>query len=383
MDLEFNSHQEELRSSVRAVLEKECPTALVRSLVESGDYSPAAELWKKMVELDWPALVVPEEYGGIGFGFVDLAVVIEEMGRVIAPGPFLASVTQFLPAVREAGTEDQRRHFLGALASGAVTGTLAVVDEGRTWAPSEVTMEARPAGDGWIVNGEKRHVVEGGRVDEIVVAARLTDTTGEVGICLLVVPAELTRARPVQAFDASRQLATIEFDSVHVGPDRMLGPPGQAGAGLRRAVEEATAALALETVGTCQSIFDIAIEHAKTRQQFGVPIGSFQAMKHKFADMLVSLERARALCYVSAAAVAEDDERRPLAVSMAKAAAGDCQRHLAQEGIQSLGGIGYTWEHDMHLFVKRAKTGGALLGTAREHRAVVAEHIGLTAPATI
>jgi alkylation response protein AidB-like acyl-CoA dehydrogenase len=136
-------------------------------------------------------------------------------------------------------------------------------------------------------------------------------------------------------------------------------------------------AVALETVGTCQAIFDIALDYAKVRHQFGVPIGSFQAIKHKFADMLVALEKARATAYFAALTIAEDDDRRALAASMAKAAAGDCQRLVAQEGVQVLGGIGYTWEHDMHLYVKRAKTGDALLGTARQHRARVAQLIGL------
>src|SRR5205814_5998980 len=140
---------------------------------------------------------------------------------------------------------------------------------------------------------------------------------------------------------------------VRVTPDRVLGQPGRAGVGLSRAVEQATVALALDAVGACQSIFDIALDHAKQREQFGVPIGSFQAIKHKFADMLVALEKARATAYFAAATIAEDDDGEPLAVAMAKAAVGDAQRLIAQEGIQTMGGIGYTWEHDMHLYVKR------------------------------
>ena len=165
-----------------------------------------------------------------------------------------------------------------------------------------------------------------------------------------------------------------------VDDDRALGVPGRrrdtASPNARRSRRPPSRS-ALETVGTCQSIFDLALDHAKTREQFGVPIGSFQAIKHKFADMLVALERARATCYFAALTIAEDDDRRALATSMAKAAAGDCQRLVAQEGIQILGGIGYTWEHDMHLYVKRAKAGDALLGTAGRHRLKVADLIGL------
>jgi alkylation response protein AidB-like acyl-CoA dehydrogenase len=158
-----------------------------------------------------------------------------------------------------------------------------------------------------------------------------------------------------------------------VDGDRVLARPDR----LSRAVEEATVALALETVGTCQAIFDMTLDYAKNREQFGVPIGSFQAVKHKFADMYVALERARATAYFAAVTIAEDDERRTVATSMAKAAVGDAQRLIAQEGIQTLGGIGYTWEHDMHLLVKRAKSGDALFGTAADHRAKVADHLGI------
>jgi alkylation response protein AidB-like acyl-CoA dehydrogenase len=179
-------------------------------------------------------------------------------------------------------------------------------------------------------------------------------------------------------FDLSRVVGTVELRDVRVGADRMLGEPGPAlAAALQRAIEEAVAALAIELVGTCQSIFDVTLEYAKQREQFGVPIGSFQAIKHKFADMVILLERARATGYFAALTIAEDDDRRSLATSMAKAAAGDAADRIAKEGIQVHGGIGYTWEHDMHLYVRRAKSSSLLFGTAREHRARVADLIGV------
>jgi alkylation response protein AidB-like acyl-CoA dehydrogenase len=360
VDLEFTDDQQELRSSVRSFLERECPMTLVRSVVEKG--ASADELWAQMVELGWPALTVPADYGGVGSGFVELAVVAEELGRVVAPGPFLATVTQFVPAVRHAGTPEQQARFLGSVAAGEITGTLAVGG----------AVAARPADGGWSLTGSVRHVVDGDRADELAVAARVDDGWG-----LFVVPAASVRATPENALDQSRRLATIELDGSVVDDERALGVPGGAETALDRAVEEAIAALAVELVGTCQSIFDVAIDYARERHQFGVPIGSFQAIKHKFADMVVALERARATAYFAAATVAEEDDRRPLAVAMAKAAAGDAQRLIAQEGIQILGGIGYTWEHDMHLYVKRAKSGDALLGTSSHHRARVARLLGL------
>ena len=360
MELEFSDDQQELRSTARSFLEQECPISLVRSVVEKGP--PADELWAQMVELGWPALTVPSEHGGLGLGFVELAVLLEELGRVVAPGPFLATVTQFVPAVRHGGTPEQQARFLAPVAAGEMTGTLAVGGD----------LTARPIDGGWAISGSLRHVVDGEQAGEVALAARLDDGWG-----LFVVPGSEVRASAETTLDASRRLATLALADVVVDDDRALGVPGGAEHALDRAVEESIAALALEMVGTCQSIFDVALDHAKTREQFGVAIGSFQAIKHKFADMLVALERARATAYFAAATVAEEDERRPLAVAMAKAAAGYAQRLIAQEGIQIMGGIGYTWEHDMHLYVKRAKSGDALLGTATHHRARVARLLGL------
>ena len=375
MDLEFTADQEELRTSVRAVLARECPPSFVREIVEKG--ASADDLWAAMVDLDWPALTIDPEYGGLGLGFVELAVVVEELGRAIAPGPFLPTLSQFVPAIREAGSTEQQRRFFGDVVAGRITGTLAVAEESGSWAGEDVTLVARSQGDGWILHGSKHYVADGATANELVVAARLDGTDGPDGLALFIVPREAVAASSLQTLDASRQYASVHLDGVTVGPDRTLGEPGRCAPVLARVVEEASTALALEMVGTCQSIFDIALNHAKTREQFGSPIGSFQAMKHKFADMFVALESARAVCYFASATLAENDERRSLAVSMAKAAAGDCQRLLTQEGIQTLGGIGYTWEHDMHLYVKRAKSGDAVFGTARQHRARVATLAGL------
>ena len=366
MDLEFGAERDELRAAVASVLARESPPALVRGVVEGT--ASFEGLWTRMVALDWPALTVPEDCGGLGGGFLELAVVAEELGRVLAPGPLFATATQFVPVVRELGTPAQRERFLGAVAAGSLRGTLALAEH--SWRLDDVNATARSTGEGWVLNGRKRFVVEGGRADEIAVVAR----EGDGRLAVWIVPGTAVRATTLDAVDRSRQLAELALDDLPVGPDRRLGSPGtDAGPGLERAVAEATTALALETVGTCQTIFDLALQYAKDRVQFGVPIGSFQAVKHKFANMLIALERARACCYFASATIADDDDRRPLAVAMAKAAVGDCQQLLAQEGIQTLGGIGYTWEHDMHLYVKRAKTSGALFGTAREHRRSVAD----------
>ena len=328
-----------------------------------------------MVELGWPALTVPERDGGLGLGMVELAVVLEELGRVMAPVPFLATVAQFAPVVRELGDDATARPLPGRRRRGHGTGTLAITEAGGSYDPARVGATATPDGDGYVLAGTKQAVVDATTVDEIVVVARLAGTRLTEGWRRrrrgrVRRPARRRRGRGHRRARREPQRSrTVTSTAPASAPERVLGTPGPAvAAGLRRALEEATVGLAVEMVGTCQTIFDVTLEYAKQREQFGVPIGSFQAIKHKFADMLIALERARATGYFAALTIAEDDERRALAAASAKVAAGDCQRLLAKEGIQIHGGIGYTWEHDMHLYVRRVKSGAQLFGTARDHR---------------
>ena len=376
MELEFSADQDELREGVRAMLVRECPMSLVREVVEEG--ASVDGLWKHMVDLGWPALTIAEEHGGLGLGAVELAVVVEELGRVAAPGPYLSTVTQFVPVVREAGTPDQQARFLAPVAEGTTTGALALAEPTAAFEPADVTTTATEAGDGWTLRGHKDAVLGGATADEIAIVARVEGTSGDDGVGVFVVPSDDLNITAMTALDMTRGLARIDLDGTTVASDRVLGEPGPAVAtAVRRAVEESVAALALDTVGVCQTILDVTLEYAKHREQFGVPIGSFQAIKHKLADMLVVLERARATGYFAALTIAEDDERRSLAASTAKVAAGDCERKMGKEGIQIHGGIGYTWEHDMHLYVRHAKANGLLLGTAADHRARIADLLGV------
>jgi len=375
MELEFTSDQDDLRASIRAVLVKESPVSLARSVVEQGARPDA--LWSTMVELGWPALTIPDADGGVGLGMLELAILAEELGRVIAPGPLLPTISQFVPAVREAGTPEQQARWLAPVAAGELTGSLALAETTGSFDPIAVAATVGFDGDEAVLSGTKRYVVEGDAVDELVVVCR-TDAPGDAGVRAVVVPVAATSTTLVHTFDASRRLAHVTLDGVRVGLDRVLGDrDASAATALRRAIEEATVSVALEMIGTAQTIFDTALEYAKHREQFGVPIGSFQAIKHKFADLLVALERARSLGYFAALTIAEDDPRRTSATSVAKAAAGDCQRMLAKEGIQILGGIGYTWEHDMHLYVKRIKSGDPLFGGGAWHRARIADLLGV------
>ena len=375
MELEFSTDQEELRDSIRAVLAKESPVALAREVVETGRAPDA--LWSTLTELGWPALTVPEECGGIGLGPIEAGILAEELGRVIVPGPLLATVTQYVPIVREAATVAQQSQVLGAVARGEVRGTLALAEAAGSYDPSDVAATATPDGDGFALAGTKAFVIEAAAADEIAVVVRLAGTSGDDGLTVVVVPGTEVEIRPVHAIDGSRGVADVILDGARVSRDRVLGSPGAAGPAVRRAAEEAAVGLALETVGTCQAIFDVTLDYAKNRRQFGVPIGSFQAIKHKFADMVIALERARATGYFATLTIAEDDERRTMAAAVAKAAAGDCQRLLTKEGIQIHGGIGYTWEHDMHLYVKRAKSNDAFFGGTAWHRARIASRLGV------
>jgi alkylation response protein AidB-like acyl-CoA dehydrogenase len=372
MELEFTIDQEELRDAIRSVLAKESPVSLARAVVEHGRRADA--LWATVTNLGWPALTIAEPDGGIGLGMVEAGILAEELGRVIAPGALLPTVTQFVPAITQAGSADQRAEFLGRVAAGTCRGSLAIAERTGSFDPAGVETTITTTGTGAVVNGAKRFVVEGDGVDEIVVVGRAPRTRGVDGVLAAVVPADAVAIEPARSLDDTRRFAHLRLDGVEVDETRVL--TGGAAA-LARAVEEATVATALEIVGTAQTIFDVTLEYAKQREQFGVPIGSFQAIKHKFADMIIAVERARATAYFAALTIAEDDPRRASATSVAKAAAGDCARLLGKEGIQIHGGIGYTWEHDMHLYVKRMQSGAALFGSASAHRARIAELLGV------
>ena len=371
MQLDFTPDQDELRESVRSVLVKECPTTFVRAhvdhVVRAEPSTAGSDLFATLAALDWPALTVPEASGGVGLGAVELAILAEELGRVMALGPMLTTVAGFVPVLRETG--EAGASLLGAVAHGQVRGGFAAADDGGVWSPGSVQASASVDGDHVRLSGAKRYVICADEIDELAVVVRV-----DGALAVAVVPSESLVVEPVRSLDASRSIGHVELDGVVLPPERLLTISDD---GIARATDEMAVAFALELVGTCQSIFDTALQYAKERHQFGVPIGSFQAVKHKLANMLVAVERARAVAIYAVATIEDDSDRRPLAAAMAKAAAGECQKLVAQDGIQLLGGIGYTWEHDQHLFVKRAKAGDALLGTAAAHRARIADLLGV------
>jgi alkylation response protein AidB-like acyl-CoA dehydrogenase len=376
MDFAFSEEQEMLRSSTRDFLAKEVSSKVVRKLMEAdGAYDEG--LWRKISGLGWTALGIPEQYGGVGT-FLDLIVVLEEAGRALMPGPFFATMGLAVPALIEAGTEAQKKEVLGAIAAGSARATLALTEPSGRWDAGAVTLAAKPSGRAWTLDGVKLFVPDAEAADYMVVAAR-TRGEGEDGISLFLVkgrPAGM-KVTSLKTLDMTRRWSEVRFDGVKLEGDALMGQVDKAWPPLKRALEWATAALCAEMIGGTQKVLETSTEYAKTRHQFGKPIGIYQAVSHKLADMLVLSESGRSATYYAAWAVEADATDRSLAASMAKAYVSDAYRKVAGDGIQVHGGIGFTWEHDMHLYFKRAKSSEVTLGDATYHRELVAQALDL------
>jgi alkylation response protein AidB-like acyl-CoA dehydrogenase len=372
VDLELSDDQQVLRDNVRSVLAGVCPSSVVRGVFDGA--APPPSIWDTMVALDWPGLAIGEQLGGLGSTFAEVAIVAEELGRATVPSPFLATVTQFASMIDVLGDEIARERFLPRVARGDITGTLAYGEDGR-WAVDAINTTATRDDEGWTLRGAKHAVLDGATADEIIVVAR-----HERGLGAFVVPHCDVGAAPRAVLDPTLPVADLQFDDVVVPADRVLAAPGpDVATTLERAVQPAVVALASATTGTCRAIFEATLAYAKVREQYGRPIGSFQALQHRLTDMYSVVERATALCYFAALAIVEDGDDRAIACSAAKAAAGDCQRLVVEEGLQLHGGIGYMWESDLQFALKRAKAGDALFGDAVAHRAQIAARLGLSA----
>jgi alkylation response protein AidB-like acyl-CoA dehydrogenase len=342
-------------------------------------YKP--EIWKDMAELGWLGLAFPEEYGGQGLGFVDLTVILEEMGAVLLPSPFFAAVLLAGQTILIGGSEDQKKTYLPKIADGSLIATLAMTEpSGRFDAEGITEVKATPTADGFRISGTKLFVPDAHIADIIVVAAR-TKESGDrgYGISLFLVEATSPGISTtlLKTMDQTRKQCEVVFDNVMVGRDRLIGMIDMGWPILQKVLSIATAALCAEMVGGAQRVLDMSVAYAKERVQFGRPIGSFQAIKHKCSEMMLQVESAKSAAYYAAWAVDEDAPETPLAVSMAKAYCSDAYRYTAGEGIQVHGGIGFTWEHDMHLYFKRAKYSEFTFGDATHHRELVAQEINL------
>lgn len=368
----LTEEQEMLRQTTRQFLTDRVPTTVVREMADSETGFDSA-LWQSGAELGWHSLAIPEEYGGAGYTFAELSVVLEEMGRSLYPGPFLSTVVMAANAILLAGRDSQKKELLPGIAMGESVMTMALFEGPRGAGFDDISMAASRDGDMWVLDGVKQHVLFGHVAGTIITAAL---TPG--GLSFFLVPAEADGlvAEHIDTLDATRKQATLTFSGVRLADDAMLGEEGSAGPVLEQVLRMASIALALEQVGGAQWCLETSVEHAQTRFQFGRAIGSFQAIKHRLADMLVSTEHAKSAAY-HAARVVDDADEVLVAAPLAKSVASDTYLTAASDTIQILGGTGFTWEHDTHLYFKRAKSTALMFGGVRHQRRLLADAIGI------
>jgi alkylation response protein AidB-like acyl-CoA dehydrogenase len=367
----FSEEQEELRKTVRQFLDQKSPETEVRRLMESTEgYDPA--VWSQMAEqMGLQGLAIPEEFGGSGYSFIELGVVLEEMGRALLCAPFFSTVVLAANALLQSGDDAAKKELLPKLASGETTATVAFTEPSGKWDESGITLEAAQSGDAWMLNGTKMFVLDGHTASVIIVAGRTAN-----GVTLFVVDGDadgLTRTA-LSTMDQTRKQAKLEFTNT---PAKLLGTEGDGWRVMSTVLDLTAVALAAEQVGGAQKVLDMAVEYAKVRVQFGRPIGSFQAIKHKCADMLLEVESAKSAAYYGMWCASEMNDELPSVASLAKAYCSEAYFHAAAENIQIHGGIGFTWEHPAHLYFKRAKSSELLFGDPTYHRELLAQRIGI------
>jgi len=371
----FSEDQEELRKVVRQFLESKSPESAVREQMETEQGYDEA-VWRQMADqLGLQGLVIPEEFGGSGFGFIELIVILEEMGRSLLCAPYFSSVVLAAQTLIHSGDDAAKKELLPGIASGETIAALAFTEPSGKWDESGITMTATRSGDAWTLDGTKMFVIDGHIADVIIVAAR-NGAGDDAGVSLFTVSGDaagLTRT-PLSTMDQTRKQAKLEFAGT---PATLLGTDGAGWTVLSRVLDLAVVALAAEQVGGAQFVLDMAVQYAKDRVQFGRPIGSFQAIKHKCADMLLEVESAKSAAYYAGWCASELNDELASVASLAKAYCSEAYFHAAAENIQIHGGIGFTWEHPAHLYFKRAKSSELLFGDPTYHRELLAQRIGL------
>jgi alkylation response protein AidB-like acyl-CoA dehydrogenase len=373
MNLSFTDEQEELRRSVRRFLADKSPESEVRRLMET-EAGFDLDVWGQMADqLGLTGLAIPEKYGGSGFSYVELVVAMEEMGRALLCAPFFSSAVLAAATLLSSDDEEVKSELLPGIASGEVRGTLALTEESGRWDEPGVTAQARRDGRGYVLDGHKTFVIDGHTAERILVAARMEASPG-VSLFAVAGDAPGLARRPLPTMDQTRKQSRLDFVSV---PARLIGAAGQAWPVVSRALDLAAVALAAEQVGGAQRVLEMSVEYAKVRVQFGRPIGSFQAIKHKCADMLLAVESAKSAAYYAAWTAAEDNEELPVMASLAKAYCSEAYFQAAADNIQIHGGIGFTWDHPAHLYFKRAKSSELILGDPAYHRELLAQRIGI------
>jgi alkylation response protein AidB-like acyl-CoA dehydrogenase len=373
MKFALTEEQDALRDMARRFLADHSSSEQVRAAMET-DLGWSPDVWTQLSQdLGWTALTIPEQYGGFGFSATDLVPLMEEMGRSLLCSPFFSSICLGANALLMAGSETQQAEFLPNIASGETLATLALTEPGGGWDLNHVKARCRRDGDDWILSGTKRLVPDAHAAHLFFVVAREDETAGDSGLRIFAVSRDTKglTASPLATMDRTRRLGSVALDDVRVPADAELAAEGVgAGPAVRRVLDLAGAALASEQVGGAEACLDLAVDYAKVREQFGRAIGSFQAIKHKCADMLLQVESARsAAWYAGWVAGRGDWDELAQATATAQAYCSDAYFHCAAESIQIHGGIGFTWEHDAHLYYRRAKSSESLLGDGPHHRA--------------
>ncbi len=371
MNFAFTEEQDQLREFVRSFLETKSSEEEVRRLMETDDgYDP--EVWSQMAEqMGLQALIIPEENGGQGFGYVELIIVLEEMGRSLLCAPFFSSVVLGANTLIHSGDDAAKAAHLPGIASGETIATLALAEESGKWNADGIAMQASGSGDSWTLSGTKMYVLDGNTANLIIVAAR---TDAGVSLFTVAGDADGLNREALATMDQTRKQSRLTFDNT---PATLLGTDGGGWDVLETVLDLAAVGLAAEQVGGAQMCLDMAVEYAKVRVQFGRPIGSFQAIKHKCADMLLEVESAKSAAYYAGWAAGEMNDELPSVASLAKAYCSEAYFHAAAENIQIHGGIGFTWEHPAHLYFKRAKSSELLFGDPTYHRELLAQRIGI------
>jgi alkylation response protein AidB-like acyl-CoA dehydrogenase len=371
MNFAFSEEQEELRRTVRSFLEQKSPETEVRRLMDTQEgYDPG--VWKQMAEqLGLQGLTIPEDNGGSGFSYVELGIVLEEMGRALLCAPYFSTVVLAANTLMQSGDDSAKADYLPGIASGDTIATLAFTEPSGKWDEAGITVPATKKGDDWTLSGTKSFVLDGATANLILVAAR-----SGAGVSLFAVDADapgLSRT-PLNTMDQTRKQAKLEFAGT---PARLIGTEGSGWSTLSTVLDLAAVGLSAEEVGGAQKVLEMAVEYAKVRIQFGRPIGSFQAIKHKCADMLLEVESAKSAAYYGMWCASEMNDELPSVASLAKAYCSEAYFHAAAENIQIHGGIGFTWEHPAHLYFKRAKSSELLFGDPTYHRELLAQRIGI------
>ncbi len=377
MNLEWTAEQKILRESVARFCKIETPTEVVRALTE-GRADPEGDLWRKVAEQAWLGVLVPEQYGGLGLGVTDLAIILEEMGRALLPGPFFSTAVLGTPPIVMGGSEALKRTLLEAIAAGDKKVTIALLEEDGQLGLAHVQMRARKDRDKFVLNGKKFFVPDIQSADLVVTVARAGEGTDGATLFLIDTHAPGVTIEENQLTDSTTRSGQLVLDNVLAGEDSILGKPGQGWKIVDQVLLVANVGIAAGSVAAAEQVLQQIVEYARKRIQFGVPIGSFQAVKHPLANLFAEIESARSAYHYAAWAVDAGSEEARSAVAVARLTCTEAYRHSTLVSLQAHGGIGFTWEYDLHLHMKRAMHNVYFLGVPSDYEQVVAgEALGI------